>query len=72
MYEHDATEYAYKNGYDKGKADGIKEFAERLHNGINDFRDKREMVMLPYTEAALLCIERKIDNLVKEMTEEKT
>lgn len=51
------------------KAEAIKEFAERLHKGINDFRDKREMVMLPYTEAALLCIERKIDNLVKEMTE---
>lgn len=51
------------------KAEAIKEFAERLHKGIDDFRDKREMVMLPYTESALLIIERKIDNLVAELTE---
>lgn len=51
------------------KAEAIKEFAERLHKGIDDFRGKREMVMLPYTESALLIIERKIDNLVAEMTE---
>ena len=50
-------------------AEAIKKFAERLHKGIADFRDKREMVMLPYTESALLIIERKIDNLVAEMTE---
>ena len=47
-----------------------KEIAERLHKYINDFREKREMVMLPYTESALLVIEKKIDNLVKkEFTE---
>lgn len=29
MWEHDATEVAYKNGYEKGKADAAKEiFAE--------------------------------------------
>jgi hypothetical protein len=50
-------------------AEALKEFAERLHKHIDDFREKREMVMLPYTEAALLCIEKKIDDLVKEMTE---
>ena len=27
---HWATEQAYKNGYEKGKADAVKEFAERL------------------------------------------
>jgi ATPase subunit of ABC transporter with duplicated ATPase domains len=53
----------------KAKAEAIKEFAERLHKHIDDFREKREMVMLPYTEAALLCIEKKIDDLVKEMME---
>ena len=53
------------------KTEAIKEFAERLHKGIDDFRDKREMVMLPYTESALLIVERKIDNLVAEMTEGK-
>ena len=51
------------------KTEAIKEVAERLHKGIDDFRDKREMVMLPYTESALLIMERKIDNLVAEMTE---
>lgn len=51
------------------KAEAIKEFAERLHKDIDNFREKREMVMLPYTEAALLYIEKCIDNLVKEMTE---
>ncbi len=51
----------------KAKSEVVKEFAERLHKGIDDFRDKREMVMLPYTEAALLIIEKKIDNIVKEM-----
>jgi hypothetical protein len=51
------------------KAEAVKEFAERLHKYINDFREKREMVMLPYTESALLVIEKKIENLVKEFTE---
>lgn len=54
------------------KREAVKAFAKRLHKSIDDFRDKREMVMLPYTESALLCIERRIDNLVKEMTEGKT
>lgn len=58
-------------GLEAERAEAIKEFAERLHKGIDDFRDKREMVMLPYTESALLIIERKIDNLVAEMTEGK-
>lgn len=53
------------------KAEAVKEFAERLHKGIDDFRDKREMVMLPYTESALLIIERKIDLIAKEMVGEQ-
>lgn len=52
----------------EARVEAIKEFAERLHKGIDDFRDRREMVMLPYTESALLIIERKIDNLVAQMT----
>jgi hypothetical protein len=51
------------------RADAVKEFTKRLHKYINDFREKREMVMLPYTESALLVIEKKIENLVKEFTE---
>lgn len=51
------------------KSESVKEFAERLHKQIDDFREKREMVMLLYTEAALLSVEKKIDNLVKEFTE---
>ena len=54
----------------QAKAEAFKEFADGLHKYIDDFREKREMVMLPYTEAALLAIEKKIDNLVKEFTEE--
>ena len=50
-----------------GKAEAIKEFAERLHKEINDYRDKKEMPMLPYTGYALDYVDRKIDNLVKEM-----
>jgi hypothetical protein len=53
----------------KARAQAVKEFAEGLHKYINEFRERREMVMLPYTEAALLAIERKIDNLVKEFAE---
>lgn len=51
------------------RAEAVKEFAERLRGKIDNFREKREMVMLPYTEAALICIEKHIDNLVKEFTE---
>lgn len=65
---------AFQDGLDEAKdlysheikAEAVKEFAKRLHKDIDDFREKREMVMLPYTEGALLYVERKIDNLVKE------
>lgn len=30
MKTYEATETAYKNGYKKGKADGAKEFAEKV------------------------------------------
>lgn len=30
MREHDATELAYKNGYEKGRVDAIREMQERL------------------------------------------
>lgn len=36
MNEHNATEWAYKNGYENGRIDGIKEFAERLKHEIRD------------------------------------
>ena len=29
MWEHDATEVAYKNGYEKGYNQGVTDFAER-------------------------------------------
>lgn len=51
----------------KIRTEARKEFAERLHKVIDSFREKREMVMLPYTEAALLYVEKNIDNLVEEM-----
>ena len=30
MNEHNATEQAYKHGYEKGRADAVKEFAEQI------------------------------------------
>lgn len=67
--EREANVKGFTEQIQTARAGAIKEFSERLHKGIDDFRDKREMVMLPYTESALLIIERKIDNLVAEMTE---
>lgn len=52
MNEHNATEQAYKNGYKKGRAEAIKEFAKRL---------KAEMSFGHYIQFD------QIDNLVQEM-----
>lgn len=41
MDEYTATELAYKNGYDKGYADAVKVFAERLKNIYNHPRYDR-------------------------------
>lgn len=54
----------------KIESEARKAFAERLHKAIDSFREKQEMVMLPYTEAALCYVEKNIDNLVKEMEKE--
>ena len=53
---HLATEQAYKNGYEKG----VKDFAERLRE--NKFTHKNL--------GELICVED-IDNLLKQMTEQK-
>jgi hypothetical protein len=53
MHIHDATEEAYKNGYEAG----VKKFAERL---------KSHLIIYTY-----LNLNGVIDNLVKEMTEQK-
>lgn len=36
MWEHDATEVAYKNGYEKGKADAVRKMQERTAEIIGD------------------------------------
>ena len=55
MNIHDATEFAYKNGY----KDGVKEFAERLKN---HFWSKADCDVL---------IRGVLDNLLTELTERK-
>ena len=39
MDKHTATEMAYKNGYAKGYADGMKEFCRKLHAEILEARE---------------------------------
>lgn len=56
--------------HSEAKSEARKEFAERVKKVIDGFREKREMVMLPYTEAALLHVEKNIDNLLEEMESE--
>lgn len=36
MKEHDATEIALKNGYEKGKADGAREIFEEIEDVLNN------------------------------------
>ena len=53
MNIHDATEQAYKNGYEAG----VKEFAERLPEFILHFNK----------ETTMNCVDRAIKYLIKEM-----
>ena len=56
MNEHNATEQAYKHGYEKGRAEAIKEFAERLKKIYENHIVCTWTVLNP-----------EIDNLVQEM-----
>lgn len=58
MNEHNATEQAYKNGYKKGRADAIKEFAERI----------KTIIEKHYLIRGFDCV---IDTLVQEMRDEE-
>jgi hypothetical protein len=53
----------------EARADTVRKMQDRLKDYTKDFRDKFEMVMLPYTEAALVGFERTIDQIAKEMLE---
>ena len=55
MDKHTATELAYKNGYAKGYADGVKEFAERLQQVF--YSD----------DAGDVCLRKIINHIAKEM-----
>ena len=56
MKIHEATEQAYKNGYEKGKVDGVKEFVEMLKEYTFDIVLYGKIVTVS-----------RIDNLVEEM-----
>ena len=47
--------------------EAVKEFAERLHEYIGGVKERHEIPMLPFSEALVMGMERKIYNLVKEM-----
>lgn len=47
--------------------EAVREFAERLHEYIDGVKERHEMPMLPFSEALVMGMEMKIDNLVKEM-----
>ena len=38
MNEYDATEISYKNGYNRGYADGVKAFADRIREKDRTWR----------------------------------
>lgn len=57
MHIHDATEEAYKNGYEAG----IKKFAERAKEGLIGYK----------TDPTEEEVEYVIDNLVKELIEQR-
>ena len=61
MNEHNATEQAYKNGYKKGRAEAIKDFAERLKE------QKYQSSDWSHGEHPFVVEEDDIDELVQEM-----
>jgi chromosome segregation ATPase len=66
----DNGEY-WESKYKTAKAEAYKEFAKSIHKAITDYKDKKEMPMLPYTGYALDYVEEKIDNLLKELVGDK-
>jgi hypothetical protein len=60
MNEHNATEKAYRNGYKKGRAEAIKEFAERL-------KEKKRFAYAHLGKTHYTVYEEDIDELVQEM-----
>ena len=66
MNEHSATEQAYKNGYEKGRADAVKEFAERLKKCV------RDIAKIDFQDGYYYLIgEAFFDNIVIEMVGEE-
>lgn len=70
MYEHDKTEYAYKNGYEAG----VKEFVEKVKEKVEKARLKYQRLCKEQgeNEDEVMNIHFKgivklIDNLVEEM-----
>lgn len=60
MNEHNATEQAYKHGYEKGRADAIKEYTERL-------KEKKRFAYAHLGKTHYTVYEEDIDELVQEM-----
>ena len=60
MNIHDATEVAYKNGYERGYDQGVKDFAERAKT----YYEHNSSRPLPATVVYY------IDQIAKEMTDE--
>lgn len=48
MNEYDATELAYKNGYEKGYEQGVRDMAERLKKYYNSLTGKTMTVAVAY------------------------
>ena len=58
MNIHDATEIAYKNGYDKGKEDGAKEIFREIEKLMLPMRvDNRRVIVID--EEELISIKKK-------------
>lgn len=60
MYIHDATEVAYKNGYERGYAQGVKDFAERVKKYYNHHSSRPLPVNVVYY----------IDQILKDLLKE--
>lgn len=60
MWEHDATEVAYKNGYEKGYGQGAKDMAERIKKYYHHLSGKTMSAVVEYV----------IDLIAKEMAGE--
>ena len=61
MYIHDATEVAYKNGYERGYDQGVKDFAERVKQYYNHYSTRPLPANVVYY----------IDQILKDLLKEK-